>query len=449
MHKNKHTSTSTKKPITLSQRVSADTGMQPSRSNATSSRQLSKRKSKPSLSQPKQTLVSAKPTPASKKVTAETSMQPSTSHTTPPQKLSSALGLGPKSRIHINGFLSAGGASTNTSADYLVPSHGTIDNHFNFAANSLIGLQFTADLARSLQVVTQFVADGDDTNGNVAYRVNAEWAYLRYSVTPGFQVRTGRFRLPAFLYSETQQVGYSYPWVQLPNEVYRIVPFENLNGLDFIYRYTLGQSGWTLMAQPFYGANSNSFTIFNAANVNGITLRFKEEDLKGIVASVGNSSFTLRGTYADLKLTGFIPGGPTLFSSDSTEYYSVGMKWTIAHHLLLISEYADRETPSQIASLIGYYGTIGYRLGKFTPIFTYARIKTTNADRLTIAPLTSERPQDQQSYTLGFDYTFNSNMDIKASIAQIAPLNGTFGLFTSDPGRRHITLYGVSLNAIF
>ena len=125
------------------------------------------------------------------------------------------------------------------------------------------------------------------------------------------------------------------------------------------------------------------------------------------------------------------------------------MKWTIAHHLLLIGEYADREMPTQIDSLIGYYGTIGYRLGKFTPIFTYARLETTNADRLTIAPLTSERAQDQQSYTIGFDYTFNSNMDIKASVAQVTPLNGTFGLFNSNPGRRHITLYGASLNAIF
>ena len=215
-----------------------------------------------------------------------------------------------------------------------------------------------------------------------------------------------------------------------------------------IYTYSFGQSGWNLIIQPYYGANTSNFTIFNAANPNGITARFNEDDLKGVVLSVGNPNFTLRGTYADVKLTGFIPGGPTIFSSDSSSYYSVGLKWTI-DHILIIGEYAERSTPSEIASLIGYYGTLGYRFGDFTPIFTYARLKTTNADRLAISPFTSERPQDQESYTLGLDYTINSNLAVKASVGYITPLNGTFGLFDSNPGRKHILLYGVSIDAIF
>jgi len=392
--------------------------------------------------------VTAKPTTSSQKTASATSMQPSTSPTTPPQKTSSALGIGLKSRIHINGFFSAGGSATNTSADYLVPNHGTIDNHFNFASNSLVGLQFNADLATHLQIVTQFVADGDDTNGNVAYRVNAEWAYLRYVVSPSYQVRVGRFRLPAFLYSETEQVGYSYPYFQLPNEVYRLVPFNNVNGVDMIYRYTIGHTGWTFMLQPYYGANTSTFTIFNAASPNGINVNFNEEDVKGIVASFSNPNFELRGTYDELRLTGYIPGGATLFSSDSTTFYSAALKWTMGD-FLLIGEYANRDTPSQIASLRSYYGSLGWRFGKFTPLFTYAHLKTTNASELLISPATSEVAQDQQSYTLGFDYTLNSNLAIKASVSQITPLNGSFGLFNSSPGKNHVWLYGASIDAIF
>jgi len=368
---------------------------------------------------------------------------------TPPHRLSSALGLGPRSKIHINGFLSAGGSKVDTAAGYTIPGHGTIDSHFNFAANSLVGLQFTADLVKNLQVVTQFVADGDDTNGNIAYRVNAAWAYLRYIVSPSFQIHVGRFRLPTFLYSSTEQVGYSYPWVQLPTEVYRVVPFDNLSGVSVLYRYSVGKTGWTLQIQPYYGANTSTFAIINAFSTEGVVVNFDEKNLKGILVSVGNSSFTLRANYANLKLNAYVPIlDATLFSSKTMDYYSVGFRWT-PRKLFLAGEYGKRNTPSQIAALEAYYGSIGYRIGQFMPIATYARLKTTNASALAIVPESSEAVQDQESYTLGVDYIINSNVAVKASVTQITPLNGTFGLFNSNPGRRHIILYGVSIDAIF
>jgi hypothetical protein len=398
------------------------------------------------------TYVSALPTPQGQTVKAQsvsTTVQPSASPTTPPRKLSTALGLGPQSRININGFLSAGASSTNTSANYVVPGHGEIDNHWNASANSLVGLQFTAQLANSLQAVTQLIATGDNTNGDIAYRVNAEWAFLRFSYSSNYQVRIGRFRIPTFLYSETEQVGYSYPWVQLPNEVYRIVPFDNINGVNILYRHPLGNSGWNLTIEPFYGSNDSKFTIHNQAAPTGVDVDFREDALKGGVVSVGNDNMTVRGTYATLKLTGQIPGQvKPLFSSDTTTYLDVALKWNV-RHFIVQGEYARRSTPSQIAALTGYYGSIGWRIGKLTPIFTYAHIKTTNAHELALNPLSSELPQDQQSYTLGLDYTLNTNLASKISVSQITPLNGTSGLFDSNPRRKHILLYGVSLDAIF
>lgn len=415
-----------------------------------------RRKSKTtSTQQPRQQFVSAAPT-KSKKVTAtsDSTMQPSTSSTTPPANLSSALGLGPSSRIHINGFLTAGIAWSDTSSKYLFPNYGTVDNHVSAAPLSLIGLQFTADLAHNLQVITQLVGDGDNTNGNVAYRVNVEWAFLRYAFSDNYQVQVGRIRLPAFLYSQTQQVGYSYPWVFLPNEVYRIVPFENLNGISFITRTPLGGSGWNITVQTYYGNNQSKYTVYNVAFPDGFDVNFDEDAIAGIVATIGNENFTLRGTYATLKLTGYFPGispiipSTTLFTSNSTEFYSVGAKMSF-WHIILIGEYANRETPSTIAALEGYYASLGFKIGKLVPLFTYGYIDTTNANSLAQAPGLSERPQDQQSYTLSLDYTLNSNLDVKGSVSQISPLHGTFGLFNSNPGRRQVYLYGLSLNAIF
>jgi len=367
----------------------------------------------------------------------------------------SKFGLGSQSRIHINGFLSAGIAWTNTSANYTVPNHGIIDNSVGAAPLSLIGLQFTADLLNHLQVITQFVGDGDNTNGNTAYRVNVEWAFLRYVFNDNYQIQAGRFRLPAFLYSQTQQVGFSYPWVILPNEVYRIVPFNNVNGITLITRHPLGNTDWNITFQPYYGSNRSQFTVYNSGNPEGIDLHFRENNLAGIVVSVGNQNLMLRGSYATLKLTGIFNNGVspvvpsrTLFSSDSTKFYSFAAKLLLGRWIF-IGEYADRDTPPSVAALAGYYGALGFKFGKLTPLFTYARIKTTNESKLALAPAFGELPQDQQSSTLSLDYLLSPNVDIKASISQISPLNGTFGLFNSDPGKRQVYLYGLSVNAVF
>lgn len=409
-----------------------------------------------SSSSQQQSFVSALPQATPKTVTAssDSSVQPSTSNSTPPAHLSSALGLGPQSRVHIDGFLSAGAAWTDSSSKYVVPNHGTIDNAINCAPLSLVGLQFTADLARHLQAVTQLVGDGDNTNGNTAYRVNVEWAFLRYSLNNNYQIQAGRYRLPAFLYSQTQQVDFSYPWVILPNEVYRIVPFDNLNGITFITRHALGSTGWNITFQPFYGGNKSQFTVYNAANPEGIDTDFTEDDVAGIVVGVGNKNIQLRGTYSTLKLTATFDGlsplipSTTIFSKDSTTYYSGALKLLLGD-FILIGEYANRETPSSIAALEGYYGSVGWKFGKLTPLFTFAHIQTTNQASLNQAPALSESPQYQQSYTLSLDYLLNSNLDIKGSVSQISPLKGSFGLFSSDPGRRQVYLYGLSLDAIF
>ena len=400
--------------------------------------------------------VSAIPSPSSQTVSAQTvstTVQPSTSNNTPPHRLSTALGLGPQSKININGFLSAGVSSTNTKANYLVPGHGEIDNHWTAGANSLIGLQFTAQLADSLQAVTQLVATGDNLNGNTAYRVNAEWAFLRFAYSSNYQVRVGRFRLPTFMYSETEQVGYSYPWVLLPNEVYRLVPFNNINGVNMLYRHPLGNSGWRISVESYYGSNSSTFTIYNAGLPDGADAKFREDAVLGGVIALGNSEITFRGTYATLKLSGNIPASGivpqnVLFASDTTTYWDAGLKVDL-QHLLIEAEYAHRSTPTKIAALTGYYATVGWHFGKLTPILTYAHIKTTNTHELLLDPIDSETPQAQESYTLGLDYTLNSNLASKISISQITPLHGTFGLFNSNPGRKHIRLYSVSLDAIF
>ena len=375
-------------------------------------------------------------------------------------------------RIKIDGFAQAGGSSgnmrtnpaTGDSVEYNIPEKGAVTNRLRFNPNTLAGIQLTGKITDQFNAVIQLVADGDDTNGNKAYRPDVPWAFLRFRLNQNAEWRVGRFRLPLFLYSKTQQVGFTYPWVFLPNEVYRIAPFENINGYESIYSINLGNTGWTGRLESFVGANSNELDLYTRGVVpgagiaipQGATARLDENQIYGGAISLSNINFKLRGAYFHTKITGFLPNfvvpgvGSTrlnLFNNAPVSLYSVSAKADY-HHVIAIAEYGHRDVPVQLASFSGYYFLIGYHYKQFLPYFTYARIANTNKMRQLEQPF-SEFIQSQFSYTLGLDYYLNSHLVAKGSISQINPFDGGNGLFTANPGRRHVYIYGLEIDATF
>jgi hypothetical protein len=380
-----------------------------------------------------------------------------------PYRLSHSLGLSPKSRVKINGFMSAGVARISSKKNYQIPEHGSVGDNYNFNALSLMGLQFTARLVQNLSVVAQLVANGDNTNGSRAYSVNLDYGYARYEVE-GAEIRAGRFRLPAFLYSSTQEIGYTFPWVTLPNEVYRIVPFNNTNGLDTVYKHALGSGGWNVSIEPYIGSSTSQFDLYldtDTSDQNTVpTGSFQENSMVGTVVTFGDKYLTFRGTYTHLKLSGdvtaFDPQGnfvnQQIVHDQSDDFYSFGGKF-LYKGIMAVGEFAHRNTPTPLASLSGFYGMIGYKASGFLPNFTYGRIWTTNENALEQnAQVATESPQKQESYTLGLDYYLNSNIVFKGSIGDIRPLGGTRGLFdTVEPSelKTNNWLYMVGVDAIF
>lgn len=380
-----------------------------------------------------------------------------------PYRLSHSLGLNPKSRVQIDGFMSAGVAHINSQRDYLIQDQGAVGDNYNFNALSILGLQFTAKLMKDLSLVAQLVANGDNTNGNRAYSVNLDYGYARYEVA-GFEFRVGRFRLPSFLYSATQEIGYTFPWVTLPNEVYSIVPFQNTNGFDTVYRYGIGTGGWNLTIEPYVGSSSSKgdlyLSTYNSDTFAVPTGNFSENSLFGMVASIGNKYVTFRGTYTHLKLSSNVTGfdinnqliNQQIVQNQSDQFYSFGGK-LLYDGIMVISEFAHRDTPDPLASLSGFYGMIGYKVSGFLPNLTYGRLWTTNKNVLEEdTSRATELPMKQESYTLGLDYYLNANLVFKGSIGDIRPLSGTRGLFdTVVPSslKKNNWLYMMAINAIF
>lgn len=375
--------------------------------------------------------------------------------------LQHAAGLGPDSRIQFNGFFGAGFLATDDAAEYVLPGYGRVHNAANFAAPSDIGLQVTGNILHNVSVIGQLVADGDNSIRDNAFTLSADWAYLRYMARPDLQLRAGRFRLPTLFYSENAKVGYTYPWINLPNEVYGPLPVVELNGISTVSSLSLGQGNWTLRAQPFFGSGSTKTVIFGSYNpawISGTAFNLSQDDVYGTAVSLGNHYFEIRGSYmgwetrATAPLVGTLcPDGTrqtrcTYINGVSSDFYSAGAKLDFAH-FLLVGEYAHRELAAFFANLNSYYVMAAYQFRGFMPNLTYARAKTSNNRILAITE--GQLPIAQDSLTLGLDYTINSNLLAKISLSGIRPLDGTYGFFTINPGRKTVMMYGVSLDAIF
>ena len=59
--------------------------------------------------------------------------------------------------------------------------------------------------------------------------------YLAWEASDNLTLRGGRLGTPIYMYSETLNVGFSYPWLRLPEEVYSLVQLTSHDGGDVLY----------------------------------------------------------------------------------------------------------------------------------------------------------------------------------------------------------------------
>lgn len=337
--------------------------------------------------------------------------------------------------VNINGFGTAAAAW----ADSEVPYSGLIDDKISFEEDTRIGLQFSAEITPELTFTTQLLARGD----RETYDVKADWAYVSYKFNDSVSVRAGRVKLPILLVSDYVEVGYAYPWIRPPEEIYEIVPFRAISGVDLPINFRLGPLDG--LVQLFGGSYEEE--IF----YRGLDL-LTNSRLLGANLSLGNESFKIRAGYLESELdisidpfaAIFLPPGvdPSIENGDS-RLYSIGLKLDIAN-IIAHAEYVDSEVDGNVADVTAWYATVGYRIGSFTPHVTVA-----SAESEEVVPLSA----DQDSIAVGLRYELNSFSALKVEWKQVEPTGGTAGLFEPEPGESlsddKIDVVSVGLDFVF
>ncbi len=262
---------------------------------------------------------------------------------------------------------------------------------WDFGVDSKLGAQVDARFNDKLSAVVQIVARHRYDN---QYWPVLEWANLKYEFTPDFSVRVGRTVAAPFMVSDTRLVGFSYPWVRPPLELYGVAPVTNRDGINAAYRLHLGS--WTHSLEAAYGLTSLKLP-------GGGEVRAK--NFLEVNDTISHGSFTFRFGYTFGDLSVHNPGYDAVFDGlrefgDTVEtipgFESTAQQaFSLANHYevddiptslfalgvsydpgtwLVMAEVAREESSGALADATAWYITGGYRIGNFMPYVTFAQL---------------------------------------------------------------------------
>lgn len=156
-----------------------------------------------------------------------------------------------------------------------------------------LGFRLNADMHNNLTFTAQLLAQGADD-----YQPTFDWIFATYQLNPELAVSVGRIRVPVFMYSDTLDTSYAYPWIEPPKSVYNLsqTPFKSMEGVKFAY--TTMMADWSSELLVFTGHAQDRFTE------SGVDADLILENATGVAWTVGYDWLSLRAFYfqADTSL---------------------------------------------------------------------------------------------------------------------------------------------------
>lgn len=348
-----------------------------------------------------------------------------------------------------SGFGTVGYVATN-SDDVLLVNPGQLKGAQKGGTglvDSRVGGQIDWTFTPKLSATAQAIAK-QDTRGR--FRPVVSWAFLRYKFTSTLTMRVGRLGWPAYMVSDYRYVGYANPWARPPLEVYSLAAMDSYEGADLVWSHPVGDG--YLSIQGLEGHTSQP--VADTTEKSG---RLKVNQLTGLYATYEIGSLRLRAGVSTGKVTyttGSLPAllgalqmygfsgtyNALVLNNTRTSFSSFGGNYDNGK-LLLTGEFAHLHSSSAIlGSTSGWYGTVGYHFGKWTPYATWAGYdKRNDANANGVPPIGPLLPlsmgvgglvggNSQHSASLGLRWDAFDNVAFKLQADHVRPSSqgGTF-----------------------
>ncbi|CAK0747856.1 conserved hypothetical protein [Gammaproteobacteria bacterium] len=322
-------------------------------------------------------------------------------------------------------------------------------NNWTLNPVSRLGWQETATFNSEFSLTGQVVARGA-RNG----KIDLEWIYANLGLTNNMTLQVGRKRLPLFYYSESQDVGFSYPWIYLPPGQYgwEIV---NYNGANLLYRAQWGS--WTAAINIFAGSetkNDNPYwKIYYGRNSRTDS---KWSDLVGTDLSLVKDWFEIRLAYIQSKYQDRVTSPSTVPYPDSPkarqQIYALSFVGDY-HHWLLHNEYLYMNRKQAGEAEYSFLLGLGYRIDHYLPMLTYnyfkQRLTPANADTNVINPANLDPLSVERWATLSgsLRYELTPNSTIKTQIDRWLDKGGP--TFNAGVPYGNAWLFSISYDLLF
>lgn len=344
--------------------------------------------------------------------------------------------------VGISGFLSVGGGMVDDETSVSYDGYNEEDLTFD---RNLLGLQVTGQVNEKITATAQLIARSEKD-----YEVTAEWAYLTWQASDNGKVRAGRLRTPLYTYSDSLDVGYSYPWISAPNEVYYL-PFNNVDGLDYYLTAALGSFDTTF--QAYYGSFDSDFTFEDGTQGNA-SLR----NQMGVAATFGKDWWNFRAAFhqADLTvdinsatLNGFVSqlaSNPTFsylvpritVDDDSGTFAQIGLNIDTGLFVAALEHVEFEVDETLLAKNVRNYAMVGVRMGDFLFHITGSKAEDEIADLAagipasaqtavligTLQGIAAARDVDREVVSVGTRWDVSSGTALKLQLDDVDDVKG-------------------------
>lgn len=346
------------------------------------------------------------------------------------------------------------------------------DDSISFSEKSLIAMQADYTYSSLFSASAQLLLHSDDDRES-----GIEWLYLTYSPSENFQINIGRLRTPFLKYSDVIDVGFAYPWINAPQQLYSSYLFSQYEGGNARLRRSFGDV--VVDFEAYYGTYEDELVS------SGINVDVEVDNLFGGVIEVNYGGLQLRAATVNapkvettideiapllqgLRAAGFDAIAEKFDINDRAGSFLLGasydtLNWYVSGEWMKVTSDID-----VLANLESFYVSYGYYLDEVLLHLTYASSRQSLNTIDNVIPVGVSPELDQLNFAVeqlnnffptdDLDtWTFGARWDVKTNIAlkaELSLLDGEEGRTSfyevkNDNFDRNATLYQVAVEWIF
>ncbi len=286
------------------------------------------------------------------------------------------------------------------------PDVGLYDRSLSFNPDSRFGLQAVVKVDEQTNFTGQLSAQGGQN-----FKPEVDWAYISHDLSNTVTLQAGRKRLPLYQYSDYANVGYAYPWIRPPADLYgwQIV---NYNGANVLYRNAFGDMG--VRANAWMGREEDPDNRMLGELYYNSKIDERWKNIFGGYVELTFDEFSLRAVYMSNVVDRFSTdaAGVRTHVTDNVRQNFYGLAFGADWHDIVVKAEANQFKRPTVddtytAALLG----VGYRIGNVLPMLTYSRFSESH-------PPDPSWNEIHHTYTASVRWDFKPNMALKVQYDQ-------------------------------